>query len=170
MLTIVCYGLAFLLFAWGFWPIMLGGWTTRQDSWGNAHRHRLVIDSRPRFLEYDSHLYLNSLGTGGLWTLALGFLIFANPGLVATVIISVFGPAKHSWLVAEAKTAFAAVFILNTVLAYIIRISIGRQFKSTGIDLPPEAIATWQDMKNKGRLVDPEKMDDDPIDDGEPEM
>ncbi|MGD9680334.1 MAG: hypothetical protein AB7W16_04045 [Candidatus Obscuribacterales bacterium] len=162
MLTIACYGLAFLLFVWGLWPILVGGWTTRQDSWGDAHRHRLVIDSRPRFFEYDSHPYLNSLGTGGLWTLALGFLIFADPGSIAAVLIGVFGPTKHTWLVTEARTVFASVFAFNTILAYIIRVSVGRQFKSTGIDLPPEAIEAWQ-----GRKL--EKIDD-PSDSSEPEM
>ena len=140
--------------------LMAGVWTSSQDSWGSALRHRLTIDARPRFYEFDSNPYLNSIGVGGIWTVSFIIVGMTNPSFIATVINTVAGSLHLTELFSDPKVIVGAAFTINSVVAYVIRVSIGRQFKSEGVDLPQEAIEAWQARKNSGEFLESDESEE----------
>lgn len=134
--------LAILIFIWGLWQLLAGGYTvSAQDK---IRRDPFTSDFSPEFVEFDDHPIFNSFAVGGMWTISLIIFLVINPTEVATILNTVLGPLHLTWILSDLKIVGISTLILNTLFAYLVRVKIGRQFKGSGVDLPKEMIESWE--------------------------
>ena len=70
-----------------------------------------------------------------------------NPVGAASIVHAIFGPLHLEQFLLDYKAMIATAFIISSLSAYTIRVTIGRQFKSQNYDLPEEALEAYRERE-----------------------